>query len=448
MLNSNISTFYNLEYEKLILGAMLIDNTVIDDVIAKISAEDFFSLDFQEIFNKICENYRDYGEANILTVCTSSPKNLSSTIAGLTNDISTSANIEFYIKQVLEYSKKRKQKRILQEQLERLEKGENVDDNIHNTDSAITGLMKQDSHNVINMQTLVPSIMDVMKKNFERKSQWLGYDSGWTNLNDILDGLREGKLIIVGARPSMGKSAFALQLAANISKKNVPSTIFSFEMDSEELGIRLASFESGVSIPMIEHGFAAQSMNLLQKLNTAFNRIYSYPLSVIDEPLHSEKELYSLIRVQAKKERKKVFIVDHLGLLHHSDYTMKRYEQVGDITIRLHHLAKELGVTIIVLCQLKRDAEGKKPSLSDLRESGDIEQNADVIMFIHRARAQGGEIEIPTEIIVDKNRGGRTGTVRMNFIPDQTKFVEDKKSTNLGDVSDIPNFPSFPDEQL
>ena len=434
----DIKKFYNEEYEKCVLGAMLLNNECIDSVQSVLNKEDFFNQTYQAIFEGIVNDYREYDRCEILTLCTRLRGINVSYVSDLTTSVPTASNVDFYVQQILDYSKKRQQREILATQLSKLDAGDDIDTNIQETDSALTNLMKHETRKTIDMKSLVPSVLEVMQKNFEKKTKWLGFDTGWENLNDTIEGLREGKLIVIGARPSMGKSAFALQLAANLCKNDISTSIFSFEMDYQEIGFRLFSIESGVRISMIEHGFAFQSQALTAKLNTAFNRIYNYPLDITDEPLRSEKELFSMIRVQAKRDGKKVFIVDHLGLIHHSDMSMKRYEQVGDITIRLHHLAKELNVCIVVLCQLKRDAEGKKPSLSDLRESGDIEQNADVIMFIHRERAQGGETEIPTEILVEKNRGGSTGVVKMRFIPDQTKFEEVKKEQTADAASFVP----------
>ncbi|MBQ0112116.1 MAG: hypothetical protein KBT03_03210 [Bacteroidales bacterium] len=426
----NVKDFYNVEYEQITLGSMILYNECIDEVSTLVSSDDFYNLHYKKIFKELCNLYTKYGQASPAMICNACSDIPVTLISALTSNVVTSANVAFYANAVAKYSKKRKQREILAKQLEALDNGEDVDDNIASTDSAENKLMQtSNNESTVDMKSLVPSIVEMMQKNFEKTTPWLGYDTGWSNLNDVLDGLRDGKLIIIGARPSMGKSAFALQLAANLCKSNVNTTFFSFEMDYLELGTRLCSLESGVPIPMIEHGFAAKDMSMMGKLNNAFARIYEYPFSIIDTPLKTEKELFAKIRTQAKNGTK-AFIIDHIGLLHHSDDSLKRYEQVGDITIRLHHLAKELGITIIILCQLKRDSEGKKPNLADLRESGDIEQNADVVMFIHRNRAQGGEISIPTEILVEKNRGGQTGIVKMNFLPNQTKFVEAVESKN------------------
>ena len=122
-----------------------------------------------------------------------------------------------------------------------------------------------------------------------------------------------------------------------------------------------------------------------------------------------------------------MFIIDHLGLLPCSNQNIKRHEQVGVITKKLHHLSQELNIAIIVLCQVNRAGEGKQPTLSELKDSGTIEENSDIVMFIHRERATGNEIEIPTDIIVVKNRDGKCGTAKMNFIPALTKFTEVKE---------------------
>ena len=143
-----------------------------------------------------------------------------------------------------------------------------------------------------------------------------------------------------------------------------------------------------------------------------------------DEGLRNENDLFSRIRYMAKMNGVKVFFIDHLGLVKHSNRMMKRVEQLDDITQQLLHLAQELDIAIIPLCQLRRDAEGKEPSLNDLKDSGAIEQNADVCIFLHHERSRGEEEFLEAKVIVSKNRDGACGFAEMNFYPKLTKFVE------------------------
>ena len=187
---------------------------------------------------------------------------------------------------------------------------------------------------------------------------------------------------------------------------------------------RLTSLKSGLTIGSISHGTCVRSQNQLVKLQVAVSKIYEMPLYIHDESLRNEKDLLSRIRYMAKINGVKVFFVDHIGLVKHSMPSMKRVEQLDDITQQLLHLAQELNIAIILLCQLRRDAEGKEPALNDLRDSGSIEQNADVCIFLHHERSKGEEEFLEAKVIVAKNRDGACGSSNMNFYPKLTKFVE------------------------
>lgn len=420
-------TFYNVEYEKCLLAIMLLDNSLIDIISGKLTSGQFYDVRNGNIFNAICTTFTENKHADILNVSEKFSKEYSVYISSLTDLVATASNWEFYANEIKDFWLARKLKIDLQNTINSLNK-DSVIDCIHNLDSSLTSYMKFDNGHPHDMRSLCQELTVDITKNFNSPSRYLGIDIGWENLNDIIDGLQYEKLVIIGARPSVGKTAFAIQMASNITKQGIPVCFFSLEMRAKVLFTRMVSQDCAIPISFIQHGLVTQSQSTLQKLNNSMTKIFSYPLNIYDDGIKSEKELLSRIRVEAKQNKVKVFFIDHIGLVRHSDRTMKRVEQLDEITEMLARAAKELGVTIVCLSQLRRDAEGKEPNLADLRDSGAIEQNADICMFLHRNRATGGEMSIPSKVIVIKHRDGACGTANMLFIPNSTKFVIDNRN--------------------
>lgn len=417
------NNFVNEVYEQTLLGTMIVDNSIIDVVQGKIAKEQFSLYKHQSIFDQIITQYTENKAVDIISLSQKLPSISAGYITELTN-LASPSNYEFYIEEVKKLYLARTIKSDLTNKLNNLT-SDTILDTVHDLNSNLVDYMTMDKVKPTEIKDMCVPFIEELQLPKKYDSNFLGYDTGWDNLSTILDGIRRKKLIIIGARPSIGKSAFGLQMLRNISTQ-ARTCMFSFEMPQEELMMRAVSLECNVPIYNLEHKLFSAAQ--IQKINDGVNRLWNTPMSIYDHPVENEKKLYSMIRVEALTKGTKVFLVDHLGLLRHSDNSLKRYEAVHDITIHLHELAKELDVTIICLCQLKRDAEGKKPVLSDLRESGDIEQDADVIMFIHRDRAMDNEMEVPTEILVEKNRGGSCGSAKMTFLPRLTKFIEVKEN--------------------
>lgn len=416
--------FFNEEYEKALLGCMLLDNTVIEQVQGMLTADAFYTPKGRFLFKAISDDYEENGIANILSLNTRAPKFGAAEIAELT-DIGSAANWEFYADKIRQYHIARQLRETLLKNAAEIT-ADNSIDKLQDLDSTLTSYMSYSSGRST-AKDLMPQLVDMMQRNLSNTNMYLGYDTGWESLSEILDGIQTGKLYTIGARPSVGKTALAVQLAANLCKGKVPVAMFSLEMSALSIATRLASLESGIPVSKIQHGWAVRSQANMMRLNNAMDTIYDFDLSIFDSDISDEKELASRIRVEAKAGCK-VFILDHLGLLPCSNQSVKRHEQVGIITKKLHHLAQELDIAVVVLCQVNRAAEGKQPTLAELKDSGTIEENSDVVMFIHRERATGGELEIPTDISVVKNRDGKCGVAKMSFAPALTKFTEIKEN--------------------
>ena len=241
----------------------------------------------------------------------------------------------------------------------------------------------------------------------------------------MTSGFQKSEFIIIGARPSIGKTALALSMAANIAiKQGISAGFFSLEMSDMALMQRLVASEARINSSHLRSGMF--KMSDFSKLTEAASRIYEAPLYIDDTPNMKLLQIRSTARRLKAQEDVQILFIDYIGLIEPENKgRTPRHEQVGEISRSLKALARELEVPIICLSQVGRQSEGEPPKLSDLRESGSIEQDADVVMFLHRDR-MGSEDEPgsdrKTELIVAKQRNGPVGKVELVFVPQYTKF--------------------------
>ena len=301
-----------------------------------------------------------------------------------------------------------------------------------------------DSADSYSMQNLAISAVEYMQKAMNNKAVYTGFECGFGGLDSVLDGFQKDNMYVIGARPSIGKTAFALAILMGIASKGVKTSVFSLEMSAISLYFRMLSARSNIPMWQIKKGLIQRTSNTMARFQTANEQLFSQPISIRDTGIDNDKVLYSKIRFEAKVNHAEVIIIDHLGLIEVSDSSGQRYVDVGRITKTLHKMARELHVCIIVLAQCGREAEGKKPNLSLLRESGNIEQDADVIMLLHRQRElddvkerENPDAEFPTDVIVAKNRDGKTGTVTFSFKPICMKFREDNNRSAMNDEGKV-----------
>lgn len=252
-----------------------------------------------------------------------------------------------------------------------------------------------------------------------------GVSTSFEQLDHMTSGLQKGDLIILAARPSMGKTAFSLNLAINAAKNKYSVGFFSLEMSAEQLTLRLLSTESGISHQSIRNA-TISSEEWIELTHVAAD-LAQMKFFIDDAAGISIMELRAKARKLKSKHGANLIIVDYLQLLHSSKKHENRHQEVSEISRALKGLAKELEVPIIALSQLSRAVDSrvdKRPLLSDLRESGAIEQDADVIMFLYRDIVYNAETENPAsaELIIGKQRNGPTGTVSLQFIRELTKF--------------------------
>jgi replicative DNA helicase len=283
---------------------------------------------------------------------------------------------------------------------------------------------------------VVKAALGIIEARFKNKGTVSGVPTGFRLLDQLTYGLQAGDLIIIAGRPSMGKTAFALNIASNAAlDSGMAVAIFSLEMSKEQLGLRLLSSEARISGSKLRSGFLSPAQDW-PALTAATDRLYNSPIFIDDTPALSVLELRSKARRIKAEHGLKLILVDYLQLMRGRKESFdSREQEISDISRSLKALAKELDVPVVALSQLNRKVEerkegDKRPMLSDLRESGAIEQDADVIAFIYRKKVYKKKDEAAepddnlAEIIIGKQRNGPTGTVKLVFLDDLTKFED------------------------
>ena len=283
------------------------------------------------------------------------------------------------------------------------------------------------------MKEVVLSIIRDMEIAAQAKGEFTGIPTGFMDLDNMLTGMHGGELLIVAARPAMGKTAFVLNIVHHLAiKKNVPCLLFSLEMSKEQLGSRLMAIDAMVDSKAMKLSHTLTDSDW-DKLLESMDVMAEAPIYMVDNSSISISELRSLSRMHKQNHNIGLIVIDYLQLMASSGKVESRQQFISDVSRSLKNLARELDVPIIALSQLSRAVDSrteKKPAMSDLRESGSIEQDADVVMFIYRDEYYNPETTTKpntAEIIVAKNRSGETGSVDLRWIGKYTKFANPEK---------------------
>ena len=277
---------------------------------------------------------------------------------------------------------------------------------------------------------IIERVFDDLMARAERQELVTGVDTGYQRLNEITAGLQPTDLIIIAARPSMGKTAFAMNIAMRAAVGgNVPTAVFSLEMSMEQLMMRMLCSWGKVDLARLRRGFLDDDDWV--RLHTAADNLMPAPIYIDDTPALGTMELRARCRRLKSEHGLGLVIVDYLQLMRASRRIDSREQEISDISRNLKALAKELHVPVVALSQLNRKVEertNKRPLLSDLRESGAIEQDADVIMFLYRDEVYNKSDDNPekgtAEVIIGKQRNGPTGTVKLAFLGASTAFED------------------------
>lgn len=426
---------YNLEAEQAILGCVLIDNEIMTSLSDEMKVQDFYDRRHQILFTAMLNIYKSQMQIDFTTLIAELQiKNQLIEAGGavylssLIDAVYTTANISDYIQIVQDAALKRN---VIAAATSIAEAGYNA-----NYDSAgyidyaerlLSDLAKRRrTEGFTTIDTVLDNVKNIMLANRARDGELTGLSTGFEKLDEVTLGLQKDNLIILAARPAMGKSAFAMNIAINASAKNVTENgepihvaLFSLEMSQEAIAQRMTASQARVNLTNILKGNLNQKEMLL--VESANDELSGLNIYFCDQGTVTVADIRAKCRKQKQSTGLDLVIIDYLQLINGSSKNGNRQEEVANISRSLKQMARELGVPVIALSQVGRkleDREDKRPNMSDLRESGSIEQDADIIMFLYRDgyyNKNSEKVSNLTELIIAKNRGGVTGTLQFLF---------------------------------
>ena len=411
--------------EEAILGALLQDIDAFDRV-EKIITEDCFTSRKTRTLYKMLRSMFVAGEAvDLLTLHARLERDGllgdidAGYIASLTTIIPTAANVEYYATQVKEVYVRKALKKIGTQLVDNSEDmTKKTDELIEKAERLIFEMNEIQTGQYVHASVPLFPAVDLIEAYHRNPGGYLGIPCGLHDLDEILSGFQAEDLVVIGARASIGKTALALTMAANIAKDK-PVGFFSLEMSSRALLIRLISMYGRIPNTRIRHGMMTKPD--FDSLDRAGNIIQAGKMYIYDKANASISDIKAKARRMKKREGVEIIFVDYVGLITPDDRSAPRHEQISTICKDLKNLAREIRVPIIALAQLNRLAEGKKPGLAELKESGALEEDADIVMLMHRERGVEGE-NLYTEVNIAKHRNGPTCAVSLVFLPQFTKF--------------------------
>ena len=429
---------HSIEAEQSVVGAMLMDKDAITAASEMISGSDFYQSAYGVIFDSMVELFNEGKPVDLITLQErlrkkEVPAEIASLefVRDLVTAVPTSANIKYYAQIVADKSMMRRLIK-LNEEIENVcyAGKEPLEAVLEKTEKSVFELLqRRNTGDYVPIRQVVLNALERIEKASKNKGTVTGIPTGFIDLDYKLSGLQPSDLILVAARPSMGKTAFVLNIAQYVAfKKKKSVAIFSLEMSKEQLVNRLFSLESQVDAQALRTGNMKDSD--WEKLIEGAGIIGQSQLIIDDTPGISVSELRSKCRKYKLENDLDLIIIDYLQLMTGSigRSSESRQQEISEISRSLKGLARELNVPVIALSQLSRAVEGrpdKRPMLSDLRESGAIEQDADVVMFIYRDEYynKDSEYKKQAEIIIAKQRNGPVGTVHLAWLGEYTKFA-------------------------
>jgi len=439
-----------IDLEEAVLGALMIDNDALSNSIELLKPESFYKYEHQKIFSAIEDLFNSAKKVDILTIVEELKKKGElkeiggpSFVTKLTERIASAANIETHARIIAQ--------KFIQRELIRIS-GKTIKDAYDDTtdvfdllNAAEQGLYEISEGNIRKnydkMSTLILQALNQIEEIKNKEDGLSGVPSGFSELDRVTSGWQKSDLVILAARPGMGKTAFVLSMARNTAVKfNLPVAVFSLEMSSVQLVNRLIASESGIPAQKLRKG-NLEDHEWIQ-LNQQITQLSEAPLFIDDTPALTIFELRAKCRRLVKNHDVQLVVIDYLQLMHagNSNKSGNREQEISTISRSLKSIAKELNVPIIALSQLSRAVEtrggDKRPMLSDLRESGAIEQDADIVCFIYRPEyygftewpdtipGQDPDCQGQGEIIVAKHRNGSLENIKLRFIPQLAKFTD------------------------
>ena len=447
------------EAEQGVLGcALLSPNECIGECIEKLKdggQEVFYDLRHQTIYEALAEMFNAREAIDIITVQQRlKDKQLLEQVGGiaylsqLQDAVPSAANLSYYLDIVREKYLLRKMISVCTEVVGRVHDYEgDVDALLDEVERDVLKIAESRAESsVLGVKDLVGKAVQTIENFFSRQGKLNGLGTGFMDLDKMTDGLHGSEMIVIAARPSMGKTSLAMNIVEHvIMEEKLPVGVFSLEMSAESLVLRMMCSIARVNLRSIREGFMSESD--FPKLTSAAGKLANSKLFIDDTAGLSILQLRARARRMAQQHDVKLFVVDYLQLLHSTARRSQenRQQEISDISSGLKALAKELKVPVLVLSQLNRELErdkGRKPRLSDLRESGAIEQDADVVGLLYKPNSSDDEDAAPEEadglpvnLLIAKQRNGPTGDVNLTFLKSFTRFESAAKVSD----EDIPN---------
>jgi replicative DNA helicase len=444
----------SLEAEMAVLGSMMIDNDCIGKVIEILSSDFFYRTVHKKIFTASTNLFEKNEPVDLITLSDELKRQKTLEDVGgtyylteLAETVASSANIEHHARIVLEKHLLRK----LIEEAAGIAKDcyEAEEDVYHILDHAEQKIFrlseKQLRKSFQHIKPIMHKAFDSIEKFHERKGSVTGAATGFTRLDELTSGFQPSELIIIAGRPSMGKTALSLNIARNIAvDSRKPVGFFSLEMSERQLALRLLCAEARVDAHSLRTGHLSEDE--LQKLSTCAGKLTEAPIYIDDTPGMGILELRAKARRLKKEKDVGIIIVDYLQLMQGPRNVESRQQEISMISRSMKNLAKELDVPVLALSQLSRAVEtrggDRRPMLSDLRESGAIEQDADVVLFIYRQEFYKTEEEVKmkqlegkAEVIIGKQRNGPVGTINLSFVKKWARFENPAYDQEVSGVS-------------
>ena len=437
---------HNIEAEQSILSAILIENDTLPEVLEILSDQDFYREAHRKIFKGMVELFEKNEPADLITLTNflkerGQLESLggASYLAELVDAVPMAVNATHYARIVQE-------KATLRRLIERAagittrcfeDKGD-VEQILDFAERSIFDISEDKiKPSFYALGDILTETYKAVEDAYENKVLVTGVPTGFRGLDEKTSGFQAGDLIVIAGRPSMGKTALALNIARNSSlETGQPSAVFSLEMSKEQLSLRMLSAEARVDSSRMRGGFLSESD--LARINRAAGALYDIPIYIDDSPAISALEIRAKARRMKMEKSLGLIVIDYLQLMKGRASAERRELEISEISRSLKALAKELNIPVVALSQLNRKVEdrtNKRPVLSDLRESGAIEQDADVIVFIYRDEVYHKEEDNPNkgiaELLLAKQRNGPIGTVKLTFIERYTRFEDPAPEVGL-----------------
>ena len=419
------------ELERAALSSMLFDADAVDTAVRNhLRVGDFYTRSHQRIYEAILGLDSRGLHSDIQTVIQELKHSNrldeaggAAYVSSLTSIIPSGANIEFYLQSVLDHSLRRALLRVASEiGVKAYDESRASPEILEDVEQNIFELRdKRQAFSYNKIDEVLNRTIEKLDDAYRTKKTITGIPTGFEKLNEMTSGFQPSDFVVIGARPSVGKTALALNMAAHIAfKHNIPVAFFSLEMSDLALAQRLISSEARVDGKNLRSGYLTPED--FRNIISVSGKMNEAPFYIVDMPNMNLADLRSQARRLRAQEKVEVIFIDYIGLIGHKNNALARHEQISEISRSLKSLARELKIPVVVACQLNREMErsgqGQPPTLANLRDSGSIEQDADLVLFLHkRPHKEGENLSIhegyPTELIIAKQRNGPVGIIEL-----------------------------------